>query len=105
MCSSDLMRQETVAEIDSLQVVLEERGLRGPQGERGECGARGERGKRGERGERGPKGDAPLSPPLIKEWRIDQDRYIATPQMSDGRDGPPLDLRPLFERFMDETAR
>jgi retron-type reverse transcriptase len=32
-------------------------------------------------------------------WRRDWERYQATPLMSDGSEGPPLELRPLFEQF------
>jgi hypothetical protein len=32
-------------------------------------------------------------------WKIDRERYVATPVMSDGRDGPPLEMRGLFEQF------
>jgi hypothetical protein len=46
-----------------------------------------------ERGERGLPGQAA---PTILSWQIDPDRYRATPLMSDGREGPALELRPLF---------
>jgi hypothetical protein len=35
---------------------------------------------------------------VIQKWRLDRDNYIAVPVMSDGREGPPLELRPLFAR-------
>jgi len=57
----------------------------------------GKRGQQGQRGERGPAG------PAIESWRIDQQRYQATPLMSDGSEGPPLELRPLFEQFHSEA--
>jgi hypothetical protein len=40
---------------------------------------------------------------MIREWKIDRPRYVATPVMSDGRDGPPLELHTLFEQFLLET--
>jgi hypothetical protein len=40
---------------------------------------------------------------MIREWKIDRPRYVATPVMSDGRDGPPLELHALFEQFLLET--
>jgi len=66
-------------------------------------GKRGVAGARGERGERGPKGDPGLSGVTICDWKIDRARYVATPVMSDGREGPPLELRALFEQFLHET--
>jgi hypothetical protein len=55
---------------------------------------------RGERGERGPRGDPGSSGATISGWKVDRARYIATPLMSDGGEGPPLELRRLFEQFL-----
>ena len=63
--------------------------------------SQGKRGVAGEKGERGPTG---LSGPTIREWKIDRARYVATPVMSDGREGPPLELRGLFEQFLREAG-
>jgi hypothetical protein len=41
--------------------------------------------------------------PAIESWRIDRERYQATPLMSDGSEGPVLELRLLFEQFYTET--
>jgi hypothetical protein len=68
-------------------------------------GKRGVAGERGERGERGAKGDPGLSGATIRGWKIDRERYVATPMMSDGREGPPLELRGLFEQFLHETSQ
>jgi hypothetical protein len=62
-------------------------------------GKRGVAGEKGERGHPGPRGDAGASGASIVGWKIDRERYVATPAMSDGRDGPPLELRGLFEQF------
>ena len=67
-------------------------------------GKRGVAGARGERGERGPKGDPGLSGVTICDWKIDRARYVATPVMSDGREGPPLELRGLFEQFLKDAG-
>ena len=67
-------------------------------------GKRGVAGARGERGERGPKGDPGLSGVTISGWKVDRTRYVATPVMSDGREGPPLELRGLFEQFLTEAG-
>jgi hypothetical protein len=61
-------------------------------------GKRGQQGPRGERGERGP------SSTIIDSWRIDRERYRATPLMSDGSEGPALELRPLFEQYHTESG-
>jgi hypothetical protein len=58
-------------------------------------GPRGERGDKGEKGEPGP---------TIIGWEIDRATYQAVPIMSDGRAGPPLMLRALFEQFHDERG-
>jgi hypothetical protein len=59
----------------------------------------GKRGAAGERSPPGPKGDAGASGATIRDWKIDRTRYVATPIMSDGSEGPPLELRGLFEQF------
>jgi hypothetical protein len=48
-------------------------------------------------------GDAGASGATMCDWKIDRARYVATPVMSDGRDGPPLELRGLFEQFFLEA--
>jgi hypothetical protein len=63
--------------------------------------SQGKRGVAGARGERGPTG---LSGATIRDWKIDRARYVATPVMSDGSEGPPLELRGLFEQFLHETG-
>jgi hypothetical protein len=67
----------------------------------GKRGAAGERGLKGDRGERGPTG---TPAPAIVEWKLDPETYRAAPLMSDGMIGAPLDLRPLFERFLVERS-
>jgi hypothetical protein len=64
----------------------------GPPGRQGLVGPRGARGARGE------------AAPTIVGWRIDPERYVAFSLMSDGRPGPLLQLRPLFEQFQKETS-
>jgi hypothetical protein len=39
-----------------------------------------------------------------KGWRIDAETYCATLILVDGTALPPLDLKPLFQRFADETG-
>ena len=67
-------------------------------------GKRGIAGPKGERGERGAKGDPGLSGTTICDWKIDRARYLATPLMSDGCQGPPLELRELFQQFLTEAG-
>ena len=60
------------------------------------------KGERGLRGDRGPSG--PPGPPIaIASWVIDRTSFIATPVMTDGSEGPPLELRGLFEQYQIET--
>ena len=67
-------------------------------------GKRGIAGPKGERGERGAKGDPGLSGATICGGTIDRARYLATPLMSDGCQGPPLELRELFQEFLTEAG-
>ena len=66
--------------------------------------SQGKRGVAGEKGERGPQGSPGSSGATIREWKIDRARYVATPVMSDGREGPPLELRGLFEQFLADAG-
>jgi hypothetical protein len=70
-------------------------------GRAGKLGPKGERGESGPRGERGLPGQAA---PTIQGWRVDTKRYRATPLMSDGSEGPVLELRPLFEQYHTECS-
>jgi hypothetical protein len=67
--------------------------------------SQGKRGAAGEKGERGPRGDAGASGVTIRDWKIDWEKYVATPLMSDGRDGPPLELLGLFQQFFAEVQK
>jgi hypothetical protein len=60
--------------------------------------SQGKSGQKGERGERGLQGLPGMSM-VIASWQIDRANYIAVPIMSDGREGPPLELRGLFDQF------
>jgi hypothetical protein len=48
----------------------------------------------------GPKGEAA---PTIIGWDIDAASYTATPLLSGGQKGPPLQLRDLFKQFIADT--
>ena len=72
--------------------LLASRGSRGSRGERGFAGLMGLRGERGE------------ATPVIQSWHVDKATYRATPVMSNGTLGPPLELRALFEQFLLETS-
>jgi hypothetical protein len=70
---------------------------------RGKTGDRGQPGPRGPQGERGERGEPGESAPEILGWRIDRENFRAIPVMSDGDDGPALELRGLFEQFHSEV--
>src|SRR6516164_3246447 len=57
----------------------------------------------GERGPQGPAGPPGKDAVKLVRWTLDRATYTATPVMSDGSWGPPLDLRALFEQFWDEV--
>jgi hypothetical protein len=69
----------------------------GKQGRRGEgiTGPRGEKGAKGERGEPGA---------TVVSWQLDRERYRISPLMSDGKVGPMMELRGLFEQFLIEAG-
>jgi hypothetical protein len=69
----------------------------------GRPGKPGPKGKRGELGQRGKHGLPGQAAPTILLWQIDCERYQATPLMSDGTEGPTLELRPLFDQFHNEA--
>jgi hypothetical protein len=52
--------------------------------------------ERGPRGPKGPAGAPGASGASLASWRIDEERFIATPVMSDGATGPPLGLKSLL---------
>ena len=68
-------------------------------------GKRGAAGEKGERGPPGPRGDAGASGVTIRNWKIDREKYVATPLMSDGQDGPPLELLGLFQQFFADVQK
>src|SRR5262249_40377840 len=68
----------------------------------GRRGAVGEVGPRGRQGARGARGE---DAPTIVAWTRDLRNYVAHPTLSDGRAGAPLNLRPMFERFFEETGQ
>jgi len=65
------------------------------QGARGIAGPKGDRGPEGKQGLQGPAG---ASAPTIKSWKVDRRHYLAIPIMSDGSEGPALELRALFDQ-------
>lgn len=65
--------------------------------------SQGKTGKPGERGERGLKGDGGLAGATIVGWKNDTRNYVAVPVMSDGEEGPPLNIRSHLEQFLIET--
>jgi hypothetical protein len=65
----------------------------------GRSGGRGKRGEQGPRGPQGPKGD----PVSITGWEVDAASYTATPLMSNGAKGPPLELKGLFKQFINDA--
>ena len=68
-------------------------------------GKRGAAGEKGERGAQGPQGNPGSSGATIRGWQIDEEKYAATPLMSDGRDGPPLELLGLFQQFFADVQK
>jgi hypothetical protein len=70
----------------------------------GKRGAAGEGGPQGNRGSTGAAGPPGKNATAIVSWTVDRAAYTVTPVMSNGSSGPPLNLRGLFEQFLDETG-
>jgi hypothetical protein len=68
-------------------------------------GSRGDRGLKGERGLIGPRGERGAAAPTIRAWEVDRAGYAATPIMSDGSKGPPLELSELFQQFFADVQK
>ena len=64
----------------------------------GKPGIKGERGEPGLRGERGPPG---LN---IESWKLEPERYLLTPILQGGHEGPPLNLRSFFAKYHEECC-
>jgi hypothetical protein len=93
-----------VNENTALRLILEnlrvtQRGERGVDGDRGAPGVAGRDGLQGPIGPQGPVGPRGEPAPRIVDWAIDDDRFIATPRMSDGSQGPTLSLLGLFSAY------
>ena len=66
---------------------------------KGERGKIGPIGPRGEQGPPGPRGEPGVN---LNGWLVDG--FRVTPILGGGVPGPTLDLRPLFQKFLDEQA-
>jgi hypothetical protein len=64
------------------------------KGSRGERGGPGPRGMTGGRGERAPE---------IKGWLVNKAEFTASPILTDGSVGAPLELKSLFQELLDQT--
>jgi hypothetical protein len=64
-------------------------------------GKRGPIGPKGDTGDRGPAG---IDAQTIVAWGVDDENYTVRPKFADGTFGPVLELRKLFERFLEDTA-
>ena len=67
--------------------------------QRGKTGAPGPIGPSGPQGPPGPRGETGMN---LNGWLING--YRITPILGGGSPGPTLDLRPLFQKFLDEQA-
>ena len=61
-------------------------------------------GRAGKPGAPGADGKNGKDAPRIVDWLVNRESYTVVPLMSDNSRGPPLELRPLFARFNDETT-
>jgi hypothetical protein len=69
----------------------------------GKRGPRGYQGKEGERGQQGERGAIGSPAPAIATWRVDRQRYTLRAVYSDGTLSAEMNLRPLFEQFVEEV--
>lgn len=94
--------QLDVCIVNSASFVARRSTLSGPPGEDWQllCG----QGKRGQPGPKGDRGDRGAAGAKMRGWRIDREQYLVTPILSDGSEGPALELRVLFEQFHEEAS-
>jgi hypothetical protein len=67
-------------------------------GRAGKPGIKGERGEPGLRGACGPPG---LN---IESWKVEPERYLLTPILHGGHEGPSVNLRPFFAQYHQESG-
>ena len=60
--------------------------------------------RQGQRGIAGERGAPGRDAPTITSWVVDREHFVVIPVMSDGRKGPALELRALFEQVEDCPA-
>jgi hypothetical protein len=65
--------------------------------------SKGNRGERGGPGPRGMVGGRGEPAPRVKAWLVDKTKFTASPILTDGTVGAPLELRGLFQEFLDQT--
>jgi hypothetical protein len=65
--------------------------------------SKGNRGERGGPGPRGMVGSRGEPAPLVKAWLVDKTKFTASPVLSDGTIGVALELKGLFQEFLDQT--
>ena len=56
------------------------------------------------RGPAGIAGPSGVDATAVFGWNVDRATYTVVPIMSDGSSGPSLNLRGLFEQFLDEAG-
>jgi hypothetical protein len=71
----------------------------GPGWQVGPVGRRGEKGVAGEQGPQGPRGADGKAAPEWVAAKIEREKYLVIPIMSDGSEGPPIKLRELFDQY------
>jgi hypothetical protein len=65
---------------------------------------RGPQGETGKQGLMGPKGDKGEPAATFHHWEIDGPRYRVIGALTDGSILPPIELRPLFAQYQQETS-
>ena len=52
----------------------------------------------------GPKGEPGLAAAQVTAWKLNKENYTAAPFYSDGTFGPAIELRGLFQQFLNEVS-
>jgi hypothetical protein len=65
--------------------------------------SKGDLGRPGPRGVRGMTGGRGEPAPRIKAWLVDKAKFTASPILTDRTVGAPLELKSLFQEFLDQT--
>jgi hypothetical protein len=98
------LRHDIVTREGSSFIALKDKPGGCPGGDWELLASKGNRGPAGPHGPRGMVGARGAPAPPIKAWLVDRKAFTASPVLTSGEVGAALELRGLFQEFLDQTA-